>query len=138
MSAPDDFARTLEQQRRANDAMFSGDPEPYMNLWSRKDPVSLFGAWGPCQKGWDDISRTLRWVGTRFADGQMSFDLDVVHVGTDTAHTGGYEQGRVRLDGRALTPLRSRVTHVYRRVPDGWRIVHRHGDFAPQDKRPAG
>ena len=50
MSEPDDFARTLEQQRRANNAMSSGDPEPYMNLWSRKDPVSLFGAWGPCQR----------------------------------------------------------------------------------------
>ena len=61
MSGPDDFARTLEQQRRANDAMFSGDPEPYMNLWSRKDPVSLFGAWGPCNTSWDDISRTLCW-----------------------------------------------------------------------------
>jgi hypothetical protein len=43
--------------------MFCGDPEPYMNMWSRKDPVSLFGAWGPCKTGWDDISHTLRWVG---------------------------------------------------------------------------
>ena len=68
----------------------------------------------------------------------MSFDLDVVYVGTDTAHTVGYEKGRVRLDGRALAPLRIRVTHVYRRDPDGWRIVHRHGDFAPQDESPAG
>jgi hypothetical protein len=86
MSESDDFARTLEQQRRANDAMYSGDPEPHMNMWSRQDPISLFGAWEPCKTGWDDISRTLRWVGTRFADDQMSFDLDVVYAGTDAAH----------------------------------------------------
>lgn len=138
MSESDDFARTLEQQRRANDAMYSGDPEPYMNMWSRQDPISLFGAWGPCKTSWDDISRTLRWVGTRLADGQMSFDLDVVHAGTDAAHTVGYEQGRVRLDGGPMAPMRIRVTHVYRRDPDGWRIVHRHGDFAPRDESPAG
>jgi ketosteroid isomerase-like protein len=134
MGELDDFARTLEQQRWANDAMFSGDPEPYMSMWSCQDPVSLFGAWGPCQTGWDDISRTLRWVGTRFADGRMSFDLDVIHAGADAAHTVGYEQGWVRLDGALLAPMRIRVTHVYRREPDGWRIVHRHGDFAPQDE----
>jgi hypothetical protein len=72
MSDPDDLAHTLaQQQRRANDAMFSGDPDPYMSMWSGKDPVSLFGAWEPCTTGWDDISRTLRWVETRLADGQV-------------------------------------------------------------------
>ena len=67
----------------------------------------------------------------------MTLDLDVVHVGTDAAHTVGYEQGQVRLDGGPLAPMRIRVTHVYRREPGGWRIVHRHGDFAPQDESPA-
>jgi ketosteroid isomerase-like protein len=137
MSEPDDFARALEQQRRANDAIYAGDPGPYMEMFSRKDPVSLFGAWGPCKTGWEDISRTLRWVASRFSDGQMSFDLDVVHVGTDTAHTVGYEHGQVRVDGGPLTPIRIRVTHVYRRDPDGWKIAHRHGDFAPQDQSAA-
>jgi hypothetical protein len=99
MSEPDDFTRALEQQRRANDAIYAGDPEPYMEMFSRKDPVSLFGAWGPCKTGWEDISRTLRWVASRFTDGQMSFDLDVIHVGTDTAHTVGVEHGQVRVDG---------------------------------------
>jgi ketosteroid isomerase-like protein len=33
--------------------------------------------------------------------------------------------------------MRIRVTHIYRREPQGWRIVHRHGDFAPPDQSPA-
>jgi hypothetical protein len=52
MGEPDDFARTLEQQRRANDAMFSGDPEPYMSMWSCQDPVSLGDARVPARARW--------------------------------------------------------------------------------------
>ena len=32
MSERDEFAAALEQQRRASDAMFCGDPEPYMSM----------------------------------------------------------------------------------------------------------
>jgi hypothetical protein len=28
-----------------------------------------------------------------------------------------------------------RVTHVYRRFDDDWRLVHRHADFPPADQR---
>ena len=58
--------QTLERQRLALvDAMFGGDPEPYVGTWSRRNPVSLFGAWGPCKAGWPELSKTFRWVGDR-------------------------------------------------------------------------
>jgi ketosteroid isomerase-like protein len=28
-----------------------------------------------------------------------------------------------------------RVTHIYRRFGDAWRLVHRHADFPPEDQR---
>jgi ketosteroid isomerase-like protein len=137
MSATGDFtSKVLERQRAANDAMYAGDPEPYMSMWSRHDPVSLFGAWGPCQTGWDELGRTYRWVGSRFSDGQVSYPLAVVHAGTDLAYTVGYEQGQARIDGGSIRPVKIRVTHIYRREQDEWKLVHRHGDFAP-DESPA-
>ena len=30
-----------------------------------------------------------------------------------------------------------RVTHIYRRFGDTWRLVHRHADFPPPDERRA-
>jgi len=82
-------------------------------------------------------SGCLRWAGTGFAGGQISFDVEVVHVGAEAAQTAGDEQGQVRLDGGQLAPMRVRVTHICRREPRGWRIVHRHGGWAPQNQSPA-
>ena len=136
MTEWEDFTqKTQGPLRRANDAMMTGDPEPYIEMWSRRDPVSLFGAWGPCHTGWAQLDETFRWVGSRFSDGENAdVDFDVVYVGGDLAYTVGYEHAEVSIDGRGKRTMKIRVTHIYRREDGEWKIVHRHGDFAPVDE----
>jgi ketosteroid isomerase-like protein len=117
--------------------MYAGDPEPYLAMFSQRDPVSLFGAFGPCKTGWSEVSQTVGWVGSRFSDGDMTTDVEVAYVGADLAYTVGYEHGEVAIDG-VRQPVRLRVTLIYRREDDDWKLVHRHGDFAPVDQSPAG
>jgi ketosteroid isomerase-like protein len=74
-------------------------------------------------------------VATRFSDPDMTIDVDVVEVGSDLAYTVGYEQGQLAIDGTGQ-PVKIRVTHVYRREEDEWKLVHRHGDLAPVNERP--
>jgi ketosteroid isomerase-like protein len=50
----------------------------------------------------------------------------------DLAYTVGYERNKVKVDGEPRT-YELRVTHVYRREDDHWRIVHRHGDVPPDE-----
>ena len=59
----------------------------------------------------------------------------MVHEGADLAYTVGYEIDDVVLDG-ATTRQRLRVTQIYRRENGEWRLIHRHGDFAPADQSP--
>jgi len=132
-----DFQQTIQRQRDANEAMYRGDPEPFLALWSRRDPVSLFGAWGPCRTGWDELDRMFRWVAGRMSDGRNpAFDVEVADVSGDLGYTVGYERAELSIDGGPIRPWRVRVTHVYRREDGQWRLVHRHGDFAPQDESP--
>jgi ketosteroid isomerase-like protein len=139
MSGPEDFHKALQRQGDTAGPMYRGDPGPWMALWSRRDPVSLFGAWGPCKRGWDELSRTFRWVGTRFSGGRDSrFDIEVAGVSGDLAYSVGYEQAEVSVDGGPVRPWKLRVTHIYRREDDQWKIVHRHADLAPEDQSPAG
>jgi Tol biopolymer transport system component len=37
-----------------------------MELWSRRDPVTLFGAIGMSESGWEKLSHTFPWVASRF------------------------------------------------------------------------
>jgi len=77
----------------------------------------------------------MEWVASRYRDGTVTDEYEVVHEGADLAYTVGYEIADVILDG-APTSQRLRVTQIYRRQDGQWHLVHRHGDFAPADQSP--
>jgi uncharacterized protein (TIGR02246 family) len=133
---PAAFAEVLSQERSAEAAIYRGDPEPFKALWSHTDDVSLFGAFGPCKKGWHQVGKTTDWVASRYRDGAVTAEYEVVREGADLAYTVGYEIGDVALDGAPMTRQRLRVTQIYRREDGQWRLIHRHGDFAPADQSP--
>ena len=64
-------------------------------------------------------------------------DVRTVHRSGDLAVTIGFDRGTAQVDGGPVIEMVIRVTHVLRREPDGWRLVHRHADFPPTDLRPA-
>jgi ketosteroid isomerase-like protein len=128
--------RTVEPTGRAVvEGLFRGDPGPYIAHWSRHQPVSVFGAWGPCKKNWPELERIFRWVASRFSEARMTTETEVAHVGRDLAYWVGYEHGEATIDG-VRQSVRIRVTHIYRREDESWKLVHRHGDFAPPDQSP--
>jgi ketosteroid isomerase-like protein len=135
-SQPATFADVLSQEQSAEAAIYRGNPEPFKTLWSHTDDVSLFGAFGPCKKGWHQVGKTTDWVASRYREGEVTAEYEVVHEGADLAYTVGYEIGDVVLDGAPMTRQRLRVTQIYRREDGQWRLVHRHGDFAPADQSP--
>jgi ketosteroid isomerase-like protein len=131
----EDLTQALQRTADALAAMGSGDPGPYEALWASADDVTLFGAWGPIEKGHDAVTRTFQWVGSRFSDGALHPTHDVVRVSGDLACTVGTEYGVVRVDGGEPRPMTIRVTHVYERLDGRWWLVHRHADFPPPDQR---
>jgi ketosteroid isomerase-like protein len=125
----------LERTRVALAAMGSGDPEPYIALFPESEDVTLFGAWGPIERGYQNLVDTYRWVGGRFSGGALVPEDTIVHQSGDLAYTVGFERGVVSVDGGELRPMTLRVTHIYRRLDGDWRLVHRHADFPPPDQR---
>jgi hypothetical protein len=50
MSELDEFlSSTINRQVKAEEAILNGDPVQRLKMWSKKDPVTLLGAWGPCK-----------------------------------------------------------------------------------------
>lgn len=130
------FAGAVDRTDEALRAMWRGDPGPYAGLWSRSADVTLFGALGPIEKGSENVTRTFKWVGDKFSDGTTS-SIERLAVGEsgDLAYTVGLERRTARLDGGQLEERTLRVTHIYRRVEGGWRLIHRHADIPPADPR---
>jgi ketosteroid isomerase-like protein len=138
-TAVDDFlAEMLPKQVAAETAIHNGDVELRLALWSRKDPVTLFGARpSGSATGWDDLSAIFRTVASWFSDAQFDFEVLAAGASGDLAYTVGYEHNRVKVDGEPRS-YTLRVTHVYRREDGQWRIVHRHADIPPAADQPLG
>ncbi|SEF37907.1 Ketosteroid isomerase homolog [Amycolatopsis pretoriensis] len=138
MPAPTEefLAEMLPRQTAAERAIHNGDAGPRTALWSKADPVSLFGAWLPIRTGWADVSDAFRRVAAQFSDSR-EYRFEVVAAGAsgDLAYTIGYEHNTVTLNGKPAT-YTLRVTHVYRREEGEWKIVHRHGDRPPDEPAP--
>jgi len=135
----DDFlGDMLPRQVAAETAIHNGDAAPRLALWSRNDPVTLFGAKASGSgTGWDDLSAIFRTVASWFSD-STAYDFELVAAGAsgDLAYTVGYEHNRVKVNGQPRT-YTLRATHVYRRENGQWRIVHRHADVPPADSEPS-
>jgi ketosteroid isomerase-like protein len=131
------FAEAREQVRTALAEMASGRPVPYIACWAPSKDATLFGAWGPIERGYDRLTETFRWVGDRFKSGALVPEDIVAFESGDLAYTVGFERGQVSVDGAAVKPMTIRVTHIYRRIDGEWRLIHRHADFPPPDQRQA-
>lgn len=140
MGDSEEFRSFLARQQEAEAALVNGDVGPRLALWSRRNPVSLLGAWGPNKTGWPELERIFRWVAERLGSvpyRDFRYDVEVAEVSADgqMAYSVGFERfDEVLPDG--TRPWTVRVTHVYRREDGEWKIVHRHGDLAPEDESP--
>src|SRR2546421_10845808 len=90
--------------RRVEDAVMvirSGDSQSYIDCWADDPDVTLFGAWGPIERGHQALTSTFRWVGSRFTGHSGGIvENAVVHASGDLAYTVGFERGPVSVDGR--------------------------------------
>lgn len=134
MSDVDDFLsvvvpRYVDVER----AFSSGDVEPRLRMWTRREPVSVVGAAGPVRTGWAEVEKSFRWIAARFSD-CTDYDLQVItaDVRGDLAYVVCRERGVLRMDGEPTT-LVLRVTHIYRREDGEWKNAHRHADFVTED-----
>jgi ketosteroid isomerase-like protein len=136
VSELDDFLGTaLPRQLEAEEALHNGDAEPRLKMWSKDDPVTLFGALGIAQSGWDTLSQTFRALASRFSN-CTAYDFELLAAGAsgDLAYTVGIERCSRSFDRGPLESTTVRVTHAYRREDGEWKIIHRHGDALSVDR----
>ena len=131
MNVDEFVADVLPRLTAADTAMHDGDAQPRKSLWSRTEPVTLFGA-AASDVGRFAIEGRGDRLGTRFSDCR-SFDYEVVAAGVsgDLGYLVGTEHTTASIGGAPPVSYSLRVTTVLRREDGEWRVVHRHADRAP-------
>ena len=128
MSERDDFLAWVRSElRNAEIALLAGDADPRRTIWSRQEPVTVFGAWKNAV-GPHEVQELFSALEQIFS-GCTSFDFEIVaaDVAGDLAYTVGYERVQATVNGEDRT-FTLRVTQTYRRESGKWMVAHRHAD----------
>lgn len=130
MAELDDFlGEIVPRHIAADEALYNGDPEPRIALWSAIEPVTLFSAGGECMSGASNVFAFFRSLAARYSTASdVTLRLEAAEVDPSLAYTVGLEEFRASVGGRPLSLQVIRATQIYRRDGDEWKIVHRHGD----------
>jgi ketosteroid isomerase-like protein len=120
----------LEEYHRAGREITNGNPEVYKRLYSRRDDVTLANPFGPPVRGWSEVSATLNRAAENYRDGEVvGFENVSMGIGADLAYTVEVESYRARVGGAdEIASVAVRVTTIFRREEDAWKVVHRHAD----------
>ena len=128
----DFVAKTVTLHVTALNAAHNGDPGPYVEEWSTRDPLTVFGARSSVTGGWEAVTQAIRALVSRFSNGTPGdFEVVAAEVGSDLAYLVGFERSMVSVDRGPMEPVTLRVTHIYRRENGDWRLAHRHADNFP-------
>ena len=131
MAAEDEVRQASEQFYAAlNSVLDGGNTGPMEQIWSHGSDVSAMHPFGGRMLGWDEVRDSWEQAAQAFSGGQVALDEMVVFAITeDAAYTLGTEHGQASI-GEERVGIDLRVTNIYRREADGWKIVHHHTDFS--------
>ena len=129
MPTRDEFLdQVLPRFKVAERALHNGDAGPRIAMWSQTDPTTVFGA-AVSKTGWAEIRPMFEWLASSFSD-CTAYDVEVIsaEAGSDYGYMVAIEHTTASVAGEPSRPYALRVTTVFRREGDEWKIVHRHGD----------
>jgi ketosteroid isomerase-like protein len=122
--------RVIEQFRRAQQALLNGDAGPVMSMFSRRDDVTLSNPLGPTCRGWNEVEEATKRVAASFrGGGGVTYEEVSRYVTPGLAYLVQREHADTKVAGRdESSRISLRVTLIFRREDDSWKIVHRHAD----------
>jgi ketosteroid isomerase-like protein len=124
------FADAIEGYRRALEQFVTGDPEPVLAFFSRREDVTLANPLGPPHRGPAEVGKTGREAAAQLRDGSIRGFEEISRYSTsDLGYVVQIERAQARFPGgETMNPIALRVTMIFRREEGAWKVVHRHAD----------
>ena len=129
MATEDEVRTASEKFYLALNRMLNGDAGPLADIWSHGATVTTMHPIGGREVGWDKVRKIWEQVAQVAKAGKVKLSGQFIQVAGDVAYELGVERGQFMLGGKKVT-IADRVTNIYRREAEIWKIVHHHTDIA--------
>ena len=128
--SPTDFDSAVEAFRNALRTYVTGDPKPVHELFSRREDVTLANPLGLPRRGPAEVDEAGAAGAAQLRDGSIRGFEEVSRYSTaDLGYVVQIERAQARLAGADdISPIALRVTMIFRREGNTWRVAHRHAD----------
>ena len=130
MTSQDEAREASRQFYAALNSLFNGDSDPMAAIWDHGPTVTSLRPFGGREVGWQAVHDAFARIATHATGGDNEIHDQLIEVVGDMAYEVGVERGHLELAGHQV-PVEYRVTNVYRRRDDGWKMVHHHTDTSP-------
>jgi ketosteroid isomerase-like protein len=130
MAAVDEVRQASAQFYAALNRMANGDGSAMGDIWSHSGTVTTMHPIGGREVGWENVQGPWLQVAQLCSGGTVRLEDQRIEATNELAYEVGDERGEITMAGRQMA-IEHRVTNVYRREADGWKIVHHHTDLSP-------
>lgn len=125
-----DFEQFMKQRSNAANAYISGDSAPLGEIVTHHSPATFFGPRGGHRQGAETVWSQYERDATSF-EGRAEGRLEILHMAASEglAYWVGFQRATAHVRGRAeAVPFDLRVSELFRREGDTWKLIHRHAD----------
>jgi ketosteroid isomerase-like protein len=125
------FKQFMKQREDAARAYVCGDPTLVDSITTRVSPATFFGPRGDSHQGVDDVLFTFNEGAAMFgAGGDTSFEILSMAASDSIAYWVGFQKATAQIHGsKDVIPMNLRVTEIFRREDNKWKLIHRHADL---------
>ena len=123
-----EFEQFFAEREAAAASFVSGDAAPIVALVPKAGRASFHSPGGETFSGAVAVAEAFRRQAAPFRPGgENRFEILQKDASGDLGFWTGFQIATVQVQGQPRE-MRIRVTEVFRRTDDGWKLVHRHAD----------
>ena len=131
------FKAFLPQWEKYVESTASGNPTFMKENASHSNDITIMGAFGGYERGWDKVGARLDWAaaqmkGSQPKKGKIEY-IDII-VSNDMGFTVALASV---VEGATENDTKLRVTEIFRKENGSWKLLHRHADALIEKKAPS-